>query len=451
MTEFVDGLAKNLTDAYDVCDPVTALEGEALDFYYLPLLEARKTEAIIQVGQILQQQKPESFETILFTGHRGCGKSTELHRLEKQWQAQYLTIFLDVEEETDINDLIYIDIYLMVIRQVEVALRELKISFDSQLLKRFEDWFKQVTKETEESVNYSLDTEAEISLGAEAPFLAKLLFKLKGVIKNSSTEKTTIRETLLKEVTRMKGDINLLLSDGLKKLRKKYPQYKGFLVIVDNLDRCPPEVSNRLFFEYANQLKELHCTIIYTVPISILYSSRGLSNSFDDPHILPMINIYQLDREKYPLEHNSEALEAVAAILEKRVNWERIFSSRQELVDLVIASGGHIRQLMQLMQRACLTASGRGHGKIEAEDTDYAIKQLQFSFERSLTKKYFTELAYIAQNKEFSDEDDNLKVEMLYSTAVLEYNGTDRWNYPNPLLMKSHAFQKAMKSLLAST
>ena len=50
MTEFVDGLAKNLTDAYDVCDPVTALEGEALDFYYLPLLEARKTEAIIQVG-----------------------------------------------------------------------------------------------------------------------------------------------------------------------------------------------------------------------------------------------------------------------------------------------------------------------------------------------------------------------------------------------------------------
>jgi len=82
--------------------------------------------------------------------------------MEKQWQAQYLTIFLDVEEETDINDLIYIDIYLMIIRQVEVALRELKISFDSELLKRFEDWFKQITKETEASVNYSLDTEAEI-------------------------------------------------------------------------------------------------------------------------------------------------------------------------------------------------------------------------------------------------------------------------------------------------
>jgi hypothetical protein len=64
----------------------------------------------------------------------------------------------------------------LVIRQVEVALRGLKISFDSELLKSVENWFKQVTKESEDSVNFSLDTEAAASLGAEAPFLAKLLF-----------------------------------------------------------------------------------------------------------------------------------------------------------------------------------------------------------------------------------------------------------------------------------
>jgi len=51
---------------------------------------------------------------------------------------------------------------------------------------------------------------------------------LKGVIKNSSTEKTTIRETLLKEVTRMKGDINLLLSDGLKNYAKNILNIKVF-------------------------------------------------------------------------------------------------------------------------------------------------------------------------------------------------------------------------------
>lgn len=448
MTNSANYLATNLTDAYEICD-VEPLQGKNLEQFYLPLLEARNSEAITQVGQILRQQKPETFCTMLFTGHRGCGKSTELRRIERDYKNQYLTVFLNVEDETDINDLDYIDIYLMTIAQVEQALRrkEIKINFDQQLLRSVEDWFKQVTQESEKSVSLSLDAESEASFGSEAPFFAKLMFKLKGVFKNSSSQKTIVRETLKKEFTRMKGDINLLLGDGLKKLRKKFPNYKGFLVIVDNLDRCPLAVSDKLFFDYAAQLKELHCSIIYTVPISALYSSRGLNNSFDDPHIVPMVNIYENDRSKYPLEFNPKSLDAVARIIEKRVDVGMIFQSREQLIDLVKASGGHIRQLMQLMQRACLTASGRNHDRILAEDVEYAIKQLQFSFERSIpNKKYFAELAYIALNKEFLDEE-AIKVEMLYSTAVLEYNGSDRWNYPNPLLMRSNAFTKALNAI----
>jgi energy-coupling factor transporter ATP-binding protein EcfA2 len=445
MTNSANYLATNLTDAYDICDPVNTLQDEDLARYYIPLLEARKTEAIIQVEQILKQQKADKFCTILFTGHRGCGKSTELRRIEQHWQAEYLTIFLDVQEETDINDLEYIDIYLTVIRQVESALRKLEINFDRQLLKSFEDWFREVTKETEESVQRSINTEAEVQLSGEVPFLAKLLFKLTGQIKNSTSEKTVIREKLTKEVSRMKADINLLLADGFKKLRLRYPQYKGILVILDNLDRCPPEVSNRLFFDYAAQLQELHCTIIYTVPISILYSPRVLSNSFGDPHILPMVGVYELDRDRYPLVYNQKGLDAVATIIEKRVNIDAIFTSRNELLELTKMSGGHVRQLMQLMQRACITANGRNHPKIQPEDVDYAVKQLQFSFERSTPKKYFQELANIALTKEITD--DEIGQQMLFSTAVLEYNGSDRWNYPNPLLMRSNAFTKAINTI----
>jgi len=50
MTNPTNNLAKNLTDAYDICDPVKPLQGDDLDKYYIPLLEARKTEAIVQVG-----------------------------------------------------------------------------------------------------------------------------------------------------------------------------------------------------------------------------------------------------------------------------------------------------------------------------------------------------------------------------------------------------------------
>jgi hypothetical protein len=368
--------ATNLTDAYEICD-VEPLQGQGLDDFYLPLLEARNSEAIAQVEQALQRQK---------------------------------------------------------------------IRFDPELLKDVEDWFKVVTTEDENSVSLSMDMEASASLGSEATFFAKLLFKVKGIFKNSSSRKTVIRETLKKEFTRMKGSVNLLLSDGLKKLRKKSPAYKGILVIVDNLDRCPLAVSDKLFFDYAAQLKGLHCSIIYTVPISALYSSRNMTNAFDDPHIVPMVNIYQLDRAQYPLDFNPQSLEAMVKIIAERVDVKAIFEEREDLITLVKASGGHIRQLMQLMQRACLTASGRDHAKIQIEDVEYAIKQLQFSLERAISnKKYFTELAYVAKNKEFSDQED-IKVQMLYSTAVLEYNGSDRWNYPNPLLMRSHAFTKAINA-----
>jgi hypothetical protein len=352
---------------------------------------------------------------------------------------------LDVEKEPDINDVEYIDIYLTIIRQVEYALRKLGIGFDRALVASFDKWFKDITKETAETVDFSINTEAEASLKGEVPFFAKLLFKLTSQIKNSKIEKVKIHEQLNQDVTRMKSDINLLLSDGLKKLRAKYPKYKGLLIILDNLDRCPPEVANKLFFDYSAQLQELHCSIIYTVPISVLYSPKGLSNSFGDPHIVPMINIYQLDRDLFPLEYNDRGLAAVAQVIAQRVDTSAIFASDHELLELVKASGGHIRQLMQLMQRACLTASGREHDRIQADDVDYAIKQLQFSFERSTSdKKYYVELANIAKTKAIQNYE--IGQQMLFSTALLEYNGNDRWNYPNPLLMRSNAFTKAIQT-----
>ena len=59
-------------------------------------------------------------------------------------------------------------------------------------------------------------------------------------------------------------------------------------------------------------------------------------------------------------------------------------------------------------------------------------------------------LAYVAINKEFSDDGEDIRVQLLFNTTVLEYNGSDRWNYPNPLLMRSHAFKRAIATRQSS-
>ncbi len=440
--------ANTLRDAFQVCN-VEPLEGADMERYYVDLSAVRKTSAIDSVSTILEFQEPADFRTILFTGHRGCGKSTELKRIQNQWEEQYHVIYLEVNEETDINDARYTDLYLIVIKQVEFELRKLGLKFDSQLLKNFESWFKDITKETEESVERSVSIEGEATLKPEAPFIAKLMVKLLAQIKGSDKQKTTIRQTLEKDLSRLKADINLLLGDAFVKLRKKFPQYKGLLIIFDNMDRVPPTIAEHLFFDYAAQLQELDCTIIYTVPISVLCSPKNPLNQFNsDPHIVPMVNIYEFERDRCHLNYNQTGLEAVASVIEKRVDIDAVFESRQELLNLAKASGGHVRQLMQMIQTACLTASTRKHPKIIAEDIIYAAKQQQFNFERFIPEEHYAFLAQVSITKNVSKDD--IGQLMLFNTSVLEYNGEKRWNYPNPVVKQNEFFQKALESALAA-
>jgi energy-coupling factor transporter ATP-binding protein EcfA2 len=436
--------AKTLKEAFRLCD-VDPLSGAGLERYYVDLAPVRKTEAIKGVNTVLEFQEPGDFCTILFTGHRGCGKSTELQRIRRQWEKDYRVIYLEANEETDINDAEYTDFYLVVIKQVEFALREMGLKFDDQFLKSFEDWFKDITKETEQTVEKSVSIEAEASLSSTAPFIAKLLVKLLAQIKGADKQKKLIREILKRDISRLKADINLLLHDAHKKIMHRYP--KGFLIIFDNLDRVPPDVGNHLFFDYAAQLQELNCSIIYTVPISVLCSSKNITNTFGEPHIVSMVTIYQLVRDRCDLKTNPDALHYLAQIIEKRIDVDELFESKAEVLALVEASGGHVRQLMQMVRSACQTASTRKHSKIQAEDVVYAVKQQQFSFERFVPDDHYPLLAKVCLTKNITK--DEIGQLMLFNTSVLEYNGLDRWNYPNPAVRQSELFQIALQALLA--
>ncbi|MCC3492192.1 MAG: AAA family ATPase [Microcoleus sp. PH2017_25_DOB_D_A] len=442
MTTLPINRATTLKTAYQLCN-VEPLEGDDLDRYYVNLSGVRKTTAIASVNTRLDFQEAGKYTTILFTGHRGCGKSTELKLIQKEWEKDYRVIYLEVNEETDINDVGYTDFYLITIKQVEFEMRRLGLKLDPRLMENFEAWFKDVTQETERSVESSVSVEGEVTLGPEAPFLAKLLVKLLAQIKGSDKQKKTIRQTLEKDISRLKADINLLLNDAVKKLRKKFPRYKGFLIIFDNLDRVPPEVANHLFFDYAAQLQQLDCTIVYTVPLSVLSSTKNLNNNFGNPHIVPMVNIYEFNRDDCDLNYNQTGLDTIASLIERRVEVDKIFESREQLLELAKASGGHVRQLMQMMQTACLTASTNEHDKINAEDVIYAIKQEQFNFERFIPQSHYPVLAEVCLTKNITKDD--VGQLMLFNTSVLEYNGKNRWNYPNPVVKQSEEFKKALR------
>lgn len=436
--------ARTLEDAFRVCD-VKPLEASQLD-YYVPF-EARQ-DAVLRIHSLLRLQQPGDFDSFLFTGHVGCGKTSELNRIADHWQDKYLVILLQVDEEIEAEELEYVDLYLLIIKQVEFALRQEGLTFDAKLLASFEDWFKEVTEETEETVERSVNVNAEASLGSEAPFLAKFLVKVMAQIKGGLKDKVTIRQTLAREVSRLRTDINLLLKDGADKLRERFPEKKGFLLVLDGLDKCPPDVATRLFIDYAAQMKELCCTIIYTVPIAILYSGRKLGTIFENPHIVPMITVYHVDRGATELAYDAAGLSQMASLIENRVEIDAVFADRELLLTLAKMSGGHLRQMMRMTRQALLTAIGRGHTRLEADDVTYAINQERNGYDRNLDPEAYQELAHVAVQKEISDKDIGRR--LLFNTAILEYNGSGRWLYPNPVILDSEPFQRALAEYVSN-
>jgi energy-coupling factor transporter ATP-binding protein EcfA2 len=440
--------ATDLATAYKISD-VQPLSGEDLDRYYVDLGAARKNDAIININTTLELQEPAQHSAILFTGHRGCGKSTELRLLQKTWQQNYQVIYLESDKITDINDVQYTDIYLLIAQYLEYDLRQLNIKLDSKIVEDIEQWFAEIVEELQMSKDIEVAVAGEVTIGNSSPFpipiLAKFLAKLTSQIKGSSKDKTTIRRAIEKDLSRLTTSLNLLLHDAEKKLIEQNPNCKGLLLVFDNLDRCPPHVADKLFFDYAAQIQAIDCTIVYTLPIASLYSSRGYAKTFATPYAVSMVNVYEYSDKPDLLSYVDTGLNSLVELLDKRIDLDRVFATRDILLDIVRASGGHVRDLMKMVRQACLTAIGRKHTQVQADDALYAINQMQFSFEREIPDTHYPIIAETYLKKRAPSNE--LGQDCLFYTYVLEYNGDRRWNYPHPTVIKIDAFQTALTQL----
>ena len=66
----------------------------------------------------------------------------------------------------------------MIIKKVAEELYKIGAKFDDTLLKQLESWFKDITEETEESVEKSISLQVDAEAGFQIPFISKLSSKL---------------------------------------------------------------------------------------------------------------------------------------------------------------------------------------------------------------------------------------------------------------------------------
>jgi len=431
--------ASNIREAWRACE-LGPLSGDKLA-WWVDLSNARGAKPLSRLEAIFDLGAGEFPLHVAFTGHRGCGKSTELLRLTKKWSERFFVVYFEVTELLDPNDIAFSDLFLTITMKLAQKFHDCRMPLDQRLLDNIERFAETVIKETTREANSQIEVGAGAQTTGGIPFFAKLNAWIASQFKASTQHKETIRRIFERDITRLITDTNLLLDDARARLKKTAEAGHGpteLLIILDNLDRVPPDVADRLVFKHGDFLKQLRANVIYTMPVSVFYSQKGLEQVFPSQDFLPMVGVFKREGKKLHLPWNDEGVDALVGVVERRVETSKVFADQELVRDLARHSGGCLRHLMQLTQLACESAHARRAEKIGPADVEDALREMQTRFERMIPPEHYPVLQEVARTKAAPNDERGRAA--LYNLSLLEYNGQKRWNYVHPLVLRIERF-----------
>jgi hypothetical protein len=409
-------------DAYDACHPEEPLKSG--DPRYVDLTVARGNENLAQtVALRISRTKPPRFHQQLVSGHRGCGKSTELRQLQAKLQDRgFFVVYLDAEETLDLGEIKYQDVLVAITKAIEEDLRENGVKITTKLREQLDEWFADRILIQEKKLDLEATLKTEFGIDAKLPLLARVLAAITGQIKSASSRRSEIRRKLEQELSVFIERLNLLIGEARRSVKAK--KYNDLVVLIDGLEKMQfREESDgssnhlRLFVHHAEQLKAPQCHIVYTVPIFLAFNAN-LSDSFSDQtEILPMVNYL-----------SNEGRERLREVVSKRVDVNDVFDDQSVVDRLIGTSGGSIRDLLRLVRVSC----EGGSDKITDADAERAVQNMSREFDRLLLDEDLDLLMRVASEKRISA--DQTTARLLRLRLVQEYQNGERWADLHPAL-----------------
>ena len=433
--------AETIKDVFAACNPAKPLEPG--DPRYLDCSSAR---GMLSIEKTLGRKITLSEEPLheLVTGHRGCGKSTELLRLKKHLQDKgYFVAYFQATEDLDMNDLQYSDLILSMVLNLTRILEKEEVRLNATLLNQLSSWFAEVTIEEEERKNVEAEVRAKVGVGAPVlSIFIQFMATVMGRIKTGIESKKTIRQRLDPRITDLIDNTNLLIADARIRLRKE--GYQDLVLIIDNLDRLTLRMIDKkstthelLFISHADILISLQCHSVFTIPISMCYSPKAalLGSIYgSNPYIVPMIKIFDPEKNR----DYQRGLGTLKEIISQRTVIDKAFDP-QVVKYLCQSCGGHVRDLMILVRSACSYVDDL---PITMDAARQALGMLSNGYQRSIPHHHWLMLAQIHLSHEIMNEPDYQT--MLYNLSVLEYMDGEPWYDVHPAVRELKEFKRAL-------
>jgi hypothetical protein len=418
----------------------------------------------VRGGKIIEELKdnitffsPDDPTCVLFTGHIGCGKSTELLRLKIELEQEgFHVVYFESSEDLEMVDVDIGDVLLAIARRVSQSLDKIVLEEPSRLKELLQGAVKVLNSEVT-GVKFKVpgakilgDSVGDVGITSDKDKFS--LYLGIGEITTRAKSDATLREKLNQylgpQKTQLLEAINQeLLEPAIAKLKQQGK--KGLVVIVDNLDR----IDNRrkawgrpqqeyLFVDQGESLTKLHCHLVYTMPLALKFSNDygNLTQRFsEDPKVLPMVPVQLQD---------SSQCEAGMALLRQMVlarafpdldedqrldKITEIFDRRETLDRLCSVSGGHVRDLLRLLNS--WIKKGR-QLPLSRETLEDVIRSRRNEMTMPISDEEWELLRQVRQRKKVSDDQGYQK--LIRSRLVFEYRDKgESWFDINPILAEA--------------
>jgi len=375
-------------------------------------------EHITPLGDIFDDcTTPLNRNAHLLSGHRGCGKSTELYSLKLRLEKEgHPVCMIDCQSEMNLNLADCWDIMLFITEGLCRIADKYDIELDDGLVS---DIYNYILQDIEISSEFTDSRDINVGL------TLSLIASIKGGLQMGDTQRTTLKTKMEKRGADWKRYVNEI-SDVITDAMKGHQP----ILIFEDMDKIQPFHRALDIFMY-DTLAKMPFPIIYTFPIAEIYSSKFAAlKGLYKTHVLPMIKVHNADKS----EHTA-GIAVIEEIVGKRADLG--FFDKKALRLLVEQTGGALRHLFECILTACRIAIRRGSEKIEIDDAKRALERLTSELTRSIsiTDNEILANIYTNINHRKQLEDTTIVLEHMHSLVVLEYQNGDRWHDLHPLVV----------------
>lgn len=429
------------TELYEVLSQLQYEEGlSADDPRYVDTLAARNSQDLFQrlaksfgywqsKGIVIAPQQKH----MLFFGHIGSGKTTELRHYAREFNATnlYCALEVNVNARLDRNNCQFPDILMAMAQTLLEQLQAEAVVIGEAQLQPLHDWFSRTVQTCLKEHAY----QAEVKAGAESKLSLLGLGRLFASVTASFRTGATYRNEVRDEIRNSFGQLASAFNDFLRVAEQALNEKRGVqrvLFILDGTDKLRDEDSRRLFELDIAQMQQVNTLALYTAPLHLAY--EGNIGSRLDHVVLPMIKIHE--RNGTP---NQIGQKALTEILLRRAA-HSLFAEQSVIATLVEQSGGHPRELLRLLKYCCEFADDT----IDASVAEKAIDALAADYRRFLEPEDYALLVARDADAVHGGNDERSK-KLLYRLALLEYNNGS-WQRSHPVVRRLEGYRRAQES-----